>query len=208
VHNSTPEYASTACILKLFEKKFLKKWFSPQISSKPLRPQETELKEKREKRRKARKVSLNKGEVNILRGEWHFNFKNPFWCDLIFSPSIIPFQKPFPKSLRKNFLPFLDHPLAWQYRWLELYPFSLPMSSTYSIYRGRMRRNNCWAKVRNHIPKRVLECLMLRNHSIIAIIFSLIDFKRRLGRRDNDKRFHLSSAQDKAKNSTKAPWGE
>jgi hypothetical protein len=42
--------------------------------------------------RKAPRVSSNKGEVNILRGEKHFNFKNPFQCDSIFSP---------PKSLRK-----------------------------------------------------------------------------------------------------------
>jgi hypothetical protein len=68
-----------------------------------------------------------------------------------------------------------------------------------------MRRNNCCAKVRNHIPKRVPECLMLRNHSIIAIIFSPVDFKKRLGRRDTDERFHLSTTQDKVKNSTKAP---
>jgi hypothetical protein len=91
-------------MLKSFEKKFLKKWFSPQISSKPLSPQETELEKKereRKRKRKASKVSSNKGEVNILRGEIHSNFKNPFQCDSIFSPSIIPFQKPFPKSLRK-----------------------------------------------------------------------------------------------------------
>jgi hypothetical protein len=56
---------------------------------------------KRRRKRKALKISSNKGEVNILRGERHFNFKNPFQCDPIFSPSIIPFQKPFPKSLRK-----------------------------------------------------------------------------------------------------------
>jgi hypothetical protein len=46
--------------------------------------------------------------------------------------------------------------------------------------------------VRNNIPKRVLECLMLRNHSIIVIIFSPIDFKKRLRRRDIDERFLLS----------------
>jgi hypothetical protein len=56
---------------------------------------------KRGRERKALRVSLNKGKVNILRGEKHFNFKNPFRCDSIFSPFIIPFQKPFPKSLRK-----------------------------------------------------------------------------------------------------------
>jgi hypothetical protein len=46
---------------------------------------------------------------------------------------------------------------------------------------------------------------MLRNHNIIAIIFSSIDFKKRLSRRDTDERFHLSTAQDKVKNSTNAP---
>jgi hypothetical protein len=59
--------------------------------------------------------------------------------------------------------------------------------------------------MRNHIPKRVPKCLMLRNHNIIAIIFSLVDFKKRLSRRDTDERFHLLTTQDKAKNSTKAP---
>jgi hypothetical protein len=62
----------------------------------------TELRIKeRERKRKAPKVSSNEGEVNILRGEIRFNLKNPFQCDPIFSPSIIPFQKPFPKSMRK-----------------------------------------------------------------------------------------------------------
>jgi hypothetical protein len=58
-------------------------------------------KKERGRERKAPRVSSNKGEVNILRGEKHFNFKYPFRCDSIFSPSNIPFQKPFPKSLRK-----------------------------------------------------------------------------------------------------------
>jgi hypothetical protein len=56
-----------------------------------------------------------------------------------------------------------------------------------------MRRNNCQAEVRNHIPKRVYECLMLINYSFIAIIFSPIDFKKRLSRRDTDEKFHLST---------------
>jgi hypothetical protein len=58
--------------------------------------------------------------------------------------------------------------------------------------------------VRNHIPKRVPECLMLRNHSIIVIIFSPVIFKKRLSRRDMDEMFHLSTAQDEVKNSTKS----
>jgi hypothetical protein len=67
--------------------------FSPQISSKPPSPQETEHKKKGEKvlkkrkrkkrenrkrgrKRKTPRVSSNKGEVNIPGGEKHFNFKN------------------------------------------------------------------------------------------------------------------------------------
>jgi hypothetical protein len=53
--------------------------------------------------------------------------------------------------------------------------------------------------VRKHTPKRVPECLRLRNHIIFVTIFSSIDFKKRLSRRDTDKRFHLSAAQDKVR---------
>jgi hypothetical protein len=58
-------------------------------------PQETKQGKKREKKRgreiKAPRISSNKGEVNILRGEKHFDFKNPFLRDSIFSPYIVPF---------------------------------------------------------------------------------------------------------------------
>jgi hypothetical protein len=56
---------------------------------------------KRKKKKTLQESPQIKGEVNILRGEKHFNFKDTFLCDSIFSPSIIPFQKLFPKSLRK-----------------------------------------------------------------------------------------------------------
>jgi hypothetical protein len=59
--------------------------------------------------------------------------------------------------------------------------------------------------VRKHTPKRVPECLRLRNHNIIVLIFSPIDFKKRLSSRDTDERFHLSTAQDEVKNSKKSP---
>jgi hypothetical protein len=77
MHNSILEYASTASILKPFEKNFLKKSFSPQLSSKPPSPQETEQKKGDEEKENLQESS-NKGEVNILRGEKYFNFKNPF----------------------------------------------------------------------------------------------------------------------------------
>jgi hypothetical protein len=41
---------------------------------------------KKKKEKKAPRVSLNKREVNILRGEKHFNFKDPFY--------VIPFSPP------------------------------------------------------------------------------------------------------------------
>jgi hypothetical protein len=77
VHNSIPEYASTAGILKPSENKILKKLFSPQISSKPPSPQETEH-EKKKREKKLQESLQIKGEVNIFRGEKYFNFKNSF----------------------------------------------------------------------------------------------------------------------------------
>jgi hypothetical protein len=59
--------------------------------------------------------------------------------------------------------------------------------------------------VRKHTPKRVPECLILRNHSIIVIIFFLINFKKMPSRRDTDERFHLSTVQDEVKIPQKAP---
>jgi hypothetical protein len=75
--------------------------FSSNIIETPKSSRGGAEKKRERKRKKAPKVSSNKGKVNILRGERHFNFKNPFQCDPIFSPSIIPFQKLFPKSFRK-----------------------------------------------------------------------------------------------------------
>jgi hypothetical protein len=42
----------------------------------------------------------------------------------------------------------------------------------------------------------------------LCSIFSPNDFKKRLSRRNMDERFHISTAQDKVKNSTKAPRGK
>jgi hypothetical protein len=53
--------------------------------------------------------------------------------------------------------------------------------------------------VRKHTPKRVPECLRLRNHIIFVTKFSPINFKKRLSRRYTDERFHHSTAQDKVR---------
>jgi hypothetical protein len=127
------------------KRSFWRSEFSPLISSKPPSPQETKHREK-EREREEEKVlkkereklqeSLQiKGEVNILRGGKHINFKNLFYM-IPFSPLHHTISKTISKSLRKFSQLFLDHPLACQFRWLKLYPFSLPTSSTYSAYRG------------------------------------------------------------------------
>jgi hypothetical protein len=62
-----------------------------QISSKPPSPEETKHRKKRKKRgreRKAPRVTSNKGEVYILRGEKHFNFKNILFNVIPFSPPL------------------------------------------------------------------------------------------------------------------------
>jgi hypothetical protein len=58
-----------------------------------------EKREKKERKRKALIVSINKGEVNILIREKHFNFKNTFF-------DVIPFSPP-PSYHFKN--PFQNH---------------------------------------------------------------------------------------------------
>jgi hypothetical protein len=100
--------------------------------------------------------------------------------------------KTLPKIIRESFIALLDHPLTWQYAWLELYHLSLLMSSTYLAFRGLdEKRNIYWVEVRKHTPKLVPDCLRLRNHIISVTIFSPIDFKKRPHRRDTDERFHL-----------------
>jgi hypothetical protein len=99
MHNTTPEYASNASILKPLENKFLRKWFSPQISSKPLSPQETELKKEKEKEKEKLQKSLQ------------INGKLTFWGEKDASTSkilfdVIPFSPP-PSYHFKN--PFQSH---------------------------------------------------------------------------------------------------
>jgi hypothetical protein len=95
-------------------KEILRKWFFSSNIIKPPRrwsiekrkkERENVLKKenkKKEEEKKAPRVSSNKGEVNILRREKHFNFKIYFlmWFHFL-PPPIIPFQKPLPKPFRK-----------------------------------------------------------------------------------------------------------
>jgi hypothetical protein len=55
-----------------------------------------EKREKKERKRKALIVSINKGEVNILIREKHFNFKNTLFDVIPFSPPLsYHFKNPF-----------------------------------------------------------------------------------------------------------------
>jgi hypothetical protein len=100
MHNFTPEYASTSSMLKPFEKKFLKMWFSPQISSKRLTPYETELKnEEREKEKEKLQKSLQiKGKLTFWEEKYASTSKILF--------NVIPFSPP-PSYHLKN--PFQNH---------------------------------------------------------------------------------------------------
>ncbi len=89
--------------------------------------------EKRGRKRKAPRVSSNKGEVNILRGEKHFNFKNPIQCDHIFLLHHT-ISKALFKIIEKNFLTLFgpSFSLAIYMTWVvpflfihELYIFSI-----------------------------------------------------------------------------------
>jgi hypothetical protein len=117
VCNSILEYASTARIsiamtmsfhVMPFEKRFLKKWFSPQISSPPPCPQEMEHWKKRKsgRKRKAPRVSSNKAEVNILRREKHLTSKIPFLMWFHFLPHHHTISKTLSKIIEKAFLAF------------------------------------------------------------------------------------------------------
>jgi hypothetical protein len=87
----------------------LKKWFfSSNIIKTPKRPKKERTywkKEKKKKRkRKTPRVSSNKGEVNILRGEKHFNFKIFFLMWFYFLPLHHTISKTPSKIIEKVFL--------------------------------------------------------------------------------------------------------
>jgi hypothetical protein len=119
VHDSTLEHAPTADIsttppssqLRISHtshaiwKEFLKAVFSSNIikileSSKgrSIEEKERESTEKRERKRKAPRVSSNKKGKSMFWEEKNIATSKSFLCQPIFLSSIIPFQKPFPKS--------------------------------------------------------------------------------------------------------------
>jgi hypothetical protein len=163
VHNFIPEYASTASILKLFEKKFLKKWFCPQISSNPQVLKRQSMKKKRKKRESSKCLSSNKRGSQYFERRKTLQLQKFFLMWFYFLPLHHTISKTLFKIIEKYFLtifgPFFSLAI---YSWApHIYPLE-----------GRMGRNIYWAEVRNHTSKRVFECLMLRNHNNI-ISYSL-----------------------------------
>jgi hypothetical protein len=109
----------------------LKKWFSTQISSKtPPSPQETE--HEKEGKRKTPRVSSNKREDNILRGEKHFNTSTSkiFFMWFHFLPLHHTILKTIFKIIEKVFLTLFgpSFSLAIYMTWV------LPFSFTHELH--------------------------------------------------------------------------
>jgi division protein CdvB (Snf7/Vps24/ESCRT-III family) len=67
-----------------------------------------------------------------------------------------------------------------------------------------MKKEYLLSRVEETHTKKSVRMLKVEEHIIFVTIFSLIDFKKRLSRRDTDERFHISIAQAKVKNSIKS----
>jgi hypothetical protein len=92
-----------------FEKRFLKKWFSPQISSKPPSPQETEHRKKKIKRRnrkkkKAPRISSNKRGSQYFERRKKLQLQRSFLMWFHFLPLHHTISKTLSKIIDKVFL--------------------------------------------------------------------------------------------------------
>jgi hypothetical protein len=125
--------------LKPFENKFLKKWFSPQISSKPPSPQEMEQRKKGEGKRKKKveekeklQQSLQIMGKSIFWDEKTLQLQKSFLMWFHFLPLHHTISKTLCKIIEKVFLTLLglSFSLAIYMTWV------VPMSSTYLAFRG------------------------------------------------------------------------
>jgi hypothetical protein len=161
VYNSIPEYAfstSMSIVMTMsfhvmpFEKRFLKKWFSPQISAKPPSPQETEHRKKEEERRKRKKdprVSSNKrGSNQYFERRNILQLQRFFFMWFYFLPLHHTISKTLSKIIEKVFLALFgsSFSLATHMTWVVPFLFT----HEFHILEGRMKRNICWAEVRDH----------------------------------------------------------
>jgi hypothetical protein len=186
MHNSILEHASTVSIsiVMPFEKRFLKKWFSPQISSKSPSPQETEH---RKKKKQAQRFSSSKRGSQYFVRRRTLQRQRSFLMWFHFLPLHHIISKTLSKIIEKVFLALFgpSFSLAIYMTWVVPFLFTHELH-IFSLYRVGWKET--FVEPRWGTTKRVLECLMLRKHSII---FTPIDFKKRLCRRDTEKRFHL-----------------
>jgi hypothetical protein len=100
-----------------FEKRFLKKWFSPQISSKTPSPQQTEhrKKERKEEKEKLQESLQIKGKSIFWSEKNTSTSKIYFLMWFHFLPLHHTISKTISKIIEKVFLAFLVHSLTLQY---------------------------------------------------------------------------------------------
>jgi hypothetical protein len=119
---------STISILKPNEKKFLKKWFSPQISSKTPSPQETEPKKrkKEEGKRKAPRVFSNKMGNQYFERRKIFQLQNSYLMWFHFLPLHHTISKTLFKIIEKVFLTLFgpSFSLAIYMTWVVSFSFT------------------------------------------------------------------------------------
>jgi hypothetical protein len=139
-----------------FEKRFLKKWFSPEISSKPPSPQETEHRKKRKKekkekeKKKAPRVSSDKRGSQYFERRKILQLQRSFFMWFNFLPLHHTISKTLSKIIEKVFLAIFapSFSLAIYMTWVASFLFTYELH-IFSLLDGRMKRNICWAEVRN-----------------------------------------------------------
>jgi hypothetical protein len=121
--------------LKPYEKKFLKKWFSPQISSKSSSPQEMEH-EKKEGKRKAPRVSSNKRGSQYFERRKTLQLQKSFLMWFYFLPLHHTISKALSKIIEKVFLTLFgpSFSLAIYMTWVVLFSFTHELH-IFSLYR-------------------------------------------------------------------------
>jgi hypothetical protein len=145
MHNSTLEYASTASILKPFERKFLKKWFSTQIWSKPPSPQEMEQKNGEEKENLQESLQI-KGKLTFERRKT-LQLPKSYWMWSHFLPLHHSISKTLSKIIEKVFLTLFgpSFSLAIYMTWV------VPFSFTHELHifnRPRQGENSTKSSMR------------------------------------------------------------
>jgi hypothetical protein len=173
-------------------KEIFEECFSPHLSSKfqsserdgALKERERESIEKKGNEKEKLQESLQ-----IKRESQYFERRKTFQLQNLltlvhFLPLHLTIFKTLSKIIWESFITLfgLSFNLAICMTWVVSFVFTHELH-IFSFKRVGWKRNICWAKVRKHTPKRVPDCLRLRNHIIFVTIFSPMDFKKRLSRK-------------------------